>query len=268
MYIGDKHNNRILVVDLNFLTPNSSIDFVRGSGSEKFHEPCDTFITNTSLYVTDLGNKRVVKLSLNDSHAITVHSSSELPSPHYLYVDVNNNIYVSDTWANKVLLFRQNSTIGEIVAGSGVSGSNDTQLNYPYGIFVNRAGTIYVADYRNHRIMKWFANTSSGSRTAGDGTSGTKSTQFNHPTQVIIDTNEYMYISEDGNARITRWAPNSTFGMCIAGCTGASGTGSAQLTRLHSLAFDSNGSLYVSDFQNHRVQKFQILDHRGKYYVL
>jgi hypothetical protein len=102
---------------------------------------------------------------------------------------------------------------------------------------------------------------------AGNGTIGASLTQLNTPTQVIVDENEYLYISESYGCRITRWAPNATFGVCIAGCTGTPGTASTQLNGAHSLAFDRNGSLYVSDNRNHRVQKFQILDHHSEYFI-
>jgi DNA-binding beta-propeller fold protein YncE len=154
-----------------------------------------------------------------------------------------------------------------MVAGTGVKGSNNNQLNQPRGIFVNHLRTIYVADCGNHRIMKWFSGALSGIIVAGDQTLGASSTQLNTPTQVIVDENEYMYISEADNARITRWAPNSTFGVCIAACTGTIGTASTQLKGPYSLAFDSDGSLYVSDSFNHRVQKFQILDYHSEYCI-
>jgi sugar lactone lactonase YvrE len=134
-------------------------------------------------------------------------------------------------------------------------------------VFVNHNGNMYIADFQNHRIMKWFSGAFSGIVAAGNGAAGISSTQLNLPTQVIVDTNEYMYISEGGNSRITRWAPNSTFGVCIAACTRAAGTASTQLDWPHSLAFDSNGSLYASDRNNNRVQKFQILPYAGAYVI-
>jgi sugar lactone lactonase YvrE len=174
---------------------------------------------------------------------------------------------VSDTWNHRVLFFRSNSTNFSIIAGNGSPGFDNTQLNHPYGVFVNDVGTIYIADRWNHRIIKWLLNASSGILAAGNGTAGSYSTQLNSPTQVILDENEYMYISEVGNSRITRWAPNSKFGECIAACTGVSGITLTQLREPHSLAFDSNASLYVTDWANHRVQKFQILNYQSEYSI-
>jgi hypothetical protein len=106
--------------------------------------------------------------------------------------------------------------------------------------------------------MKWFSGASAGILAAGDGSPGSSSTQLNEPIHIIVDTNEYMYISDNINSRVIRWAPNSTFGVCIAACTLKCGTAPTQLHGPQSLAFDSNGSLYVAEWQNNRVQKFQI----------
>lgn len=125
-------------------------------------------------------------------------------------------------------------------------------------MFVKSDGTLYVADYANHRIMRWTAGATEGVRVAGDQTSGSINTQLYYPTYVTVDTNEYMYISEGGNHRITRWAPNSAFGVCIAACVGTTGTGPNELNKPVFLAFDSHGSLYVTDHEHHRVQKFSI----------
>jgi sugar lactone lactonase YvrE len=267
MYISDMENHRIVVVHLNSTTNISIIGSRPGSGSNQFNMPCDVFVTNTSLYVNDLYNRRVQKMSLNGSDPITVLDYGSSYGPYYLFVDNNGNIYLSATSNHIVVLFRSNSTKFTTVAGTGVAGAHNTQLHHPYGLFVNDVGTIYVVDSQNHRIMRWLLGASSGFIVAGNGTAGATSMQLNRPTQIIVDTNEYMYISDADNSRITRWAPNSTFGECIAGCTGTGGTASNQLNAPHSLAFDSNGSLYVSDYGNHRVQKFQILNYQSEHSI-
>jgi streptogramin lyase len=266
LYISDSYNHRIVVIHLNYSINISLIGSGPGSNLNQYNVPYGLSITNTSLYVIDENNHRVQKTSLDGSNPSTVPGLSGLNWPYYLYVDNNDNIYVSSTGSGSVLLFLSNSTSSSIVAGTGVLGSNNHQLNQPYGIFVNQNGTIFIADYNNHRIMKWFSGASFGILVAG-GTSGPGSTQLYLPTQIIVDTNEYMYISEAGNSRITRWAPNSIFGVCIAACAGTTGTASTQLNAPHSLAFDSHGSLYVSDRANNRVQKFQILRYQGTFSI-
>ncbi|CAF1499045.1 unnamed protein product, partial [Rotaria sordida] len=73
-----------------------------------------------------------------------------------------------------------------------------------------------------------------------------------------------MYITDFGNNRILRWPPDSNSGECIVTCTGIGGNGIDTLNGPFSLAFDSYGSLFVSDGNNNRVQKFQILSGFGE----
>jgi sugar lactone lactonase YvrE len=225
----------------------------------------DLFATNTSLYVIDANNYRVQKSSLNGSSLTTIlqHNTSLLFV--CLFVDKNDNIYFSDWAKHRVVFFRSNSTNGIIVAGTGAAGRNYSQLTNPYGLFVNEDGIIYIADTGNHRIMRWFAEASSGIMVAGNGTPGNSLEQLYSPHYVIVDTNEYMYIADKSNSRIVRWAPNSTSGVCIAASLGVSGIAPTQLYLPVSLAFDSNGSLHVADFQNNRIQKFQILLFESEY---
>ena len=240
LYISDRSNHRIVVVHLNSTKNPFVIGSGPGAGINQLKIPHGIYTTDTSLYVIDLGNQRVQKLSLNDSSLTLVTHLSGLNSPYYLFVDKDDDTYLSDTKNHQVLLFRSGSTVPVRVAGIERVGSDNNQLNQPCGIFVNHIGTVYIADWYNHRIMKWLAGASTGIRVAGDGTPGSSSMQLNLPTQVLVDANEYMYISESGNSRITRWAPSSTYGVCIVACTGTAGTASTQLHVPVSLAFDSN----------------------------
>ncbi|CAF1248689.1 unnamed protein product [Adineta ricciae] len=204
-------------------------------------------------------------MRLDGSNLTVAYNTTSLGQPLYLYVDSYENIYVTFRGNHGVFVFRPNSTNGTRIAGSRTAGSANEQFNWPYGIFVSDNGTIYVADHSNNQIMKWLAGASSGIRVAGDGTSGYSLTQVNSPTDVIVDEDEFMYITEAIGSRITRWAPHSSYGTCIVACSGTTGTGPNQLHQPHSLAFDSFGSLYVSEWLNNRVQKFELLNYPVPY---
>ena len=264
LYIADQYNHRIVVVHLNSDTNHSIIGSGPGNSNNEFSYPTDVFVTNISLYVNDRINQRIQKLSLNGSYPTTVLKHNQPLNVIYFYVNNHGDVYMGDARNHRVLFYRSHSTNFTIVAGTGVQGSDNNQLYEPHGLFVNDIGTIYIADRFNHRIMKWISGAKFGIRVAGDGTFGSSSTQLSHPTQVLVDSNEYLYATEAGNNRVTRWAPNSTFGVCIVGCTGTAGSNPTQLQEPHSLVFDSNGSLYVSEWENHRVQKFHILPQSGK----
>lgn len=264
LYISDTDNHRIVVIYLRSNMNSFTIDCGSGSNMNQFNTPRDVFTTSTSLYVIDRGNFRIQRLALNGTNPITALNHSH--TPFYLHIDDDANIYFTDEDLHRVFFYLSNNSNSITVAGTGKNGSADSELNTPYGLFVNSDGIMYIADCNNHRIMKWKRGNSSGIRVAGDGAPGNSLAQLNQPMYVMIDTNEYMYISEAGNHRITRWAPSSNTGVCIAGCTSKGGGGDDpdQLNGPLSLAFDSDGSLYVSDHNNHRIQKFTIRPNPGK----
>ncbi|CAF0856417.1 unnamed protein product [Adineta steineri] len=158
-----------------------------------------------------------------------------------------------------VLRFAPNSQIAITIASTGVAGSLSNQLNSPNGIFVDDNLTLYIAEHQNHRISMWKYGSLSGITVAGTGIAGSSLQQLNEPTDVVVDPYGYMYITEEGNNRIVRWKLGSDSGICIAACTGINGTQMNQLYAPVSIVFDSTGSLYISDYYNYRVQKFQFL---------
>ncbi|CAF4274097.1 unnamed protein product [Rotaria sp. Silwood2] len=153
---------------------------------------------------------------------------------------------------------------GVVVAGNGTDGISASQLSGPFGLFVNEAGTLYVSDCQNNRIQRWDNGASSGVTVAGTGVGGNSLSQLYYPLGIVVDSNGYMYIVDGGNSRILRWPPNSHSGECIAACTGTSGNEIDRLLEPIALAFDSYGSLFISDRSNNRVQKFQILGSFGE----
>ena len=238
--------------------------------------PADVFVTPTAVYVLDKDNYRIVRWLKNGSNPVIVAgingstgtALNQISWSYFIFVDQYANLYVSDTNNHRVLLFNSTSSSGSngrVIAGDGTGASSGSQLNNPNGIFVDGNGTLYIADLRNHRIQRWYRGAGSGSRVAGDGTNGSSLSQLFFPTSVFVDSNEYIYVTQLKYSRVTRWTVNATFGVCIAGCTGVSGVGPNQLSGAQSLAFDSCGSLYVSDQGNHRVQKFQIIVDCGEY---
>jgi sugar lactone lactonase YvrE len=264
LYIADSYNNRVVVVSLATLTVINIIGSGSGTAVNKFRNPNDVFVTETSLYVVDTNNTRIQKWSLNGTNPSTMPGAGTFGFSYYMFIDKYDNTYVSLYTDNKVIMFTPNSSVSVTVAGDGTSGSQSDRLNTPYGIFVDDNLTLYVADRNNHRIQMWMFGASSGKTVAGDGSSGNSLNQLDSPNAVAADANGYIYIADTGNNRIVRWGPNSTIGICIAACTNTYGTNMNQLNYPTGLAFDSNGSLYIVEYNNNRVQKFQIFKNQSK----
>ena len=271
LYIADYLNNRLVLI-----APNSTTAIrVIGPGPQPglLNQPAHVFVTRTSIYVMDTYNFRVQKMSRNLSSIMTVAgisgvngnsaTTAALSYSYFLFVDNYDNLFVSDCGNHRVLMFPWNSTSGTngvIVAGTGNQGAHAYQLNCPFGVFVTDDRTLYIPDGNNHRIQKWTIGGTYGLPVAGTGVAGSGLSQLYWPYTVLVDLNGYMYITDFGNHRIVRWAPDALVGECIAACSGSWGIGSNQLNGPSAITFDSNGSLYVSDYGNNRVQKFKLLN--------
>ena len=246
----------------------STIGSGYGSNVDQFYYPSGVCVTDLAIYVMDASNYRVQKWSRNATNPVTISVSSYISYAYFVFVDKYNNLYLSDCTNHRVIRFAPNSSVPVTVAGNGTRGSAANQLACPLGFSVDDVGTVYVADYWNHRIQKWMNGASSGITVAGTGRSGNASAQLDSPKWVAVDTNGFMYIADTSNNRVVRWAPNATQGVCIVACTSTSGTQANQLNGPTSLAIDSRGSIYVSDQNNNRVQKFQILNITGECAIL
>jgi sugar lactone lactonase YvrE len=266
LYVADRTNDRVVIVNLITATVIGTIGSGLGSNINQFNQPTDLFIIQNSLYVLDKSNYRLQMWSTNGTNPSTLVPTGSFGYDlyDYMFIDKYSNIYISSFAVNKVIRFAPNSSAYVTVAGTGSAGSQLNQLYFPYGIYVDDNLTLYVADYNNNRIQMWKYGASTGLRVAGDGTAGSSLMQVYYPTAIIVDINGYMYILEDGNVRVVRWAPNSTIGVCIAACTLTTGANPNQIINPYSIAFDRYGSLYVTDSNNNRVQKFEILYNQSK----
>ena len=274
LYIADKGNNRLVVVQPGSNTAVAIIGTGPGSSANQFNQPIDLVVTSTSIYVLDAANYRVQMWPRNGSNGTTVagitgSAGTSLNTFGYSYgicLDNFGYLYVSDQPNHRVLRFPSGSTSGTnsvLVAGTGTAGAGPSQLYGPYKIFVDVDQSLYIADTFNHRIQRWASGACFGVTIAGTGTVGATDNQLYYPVAVIVDSNQYMYISDQFNNRVHRWLVGDCVGQCLVGCTRTYGPAIYQFYYMQNMAFDNQGALYVSDGANHRVQKFVLISDTG-----
>jgi uncharacterized protein (TIGR03663 family) len=94
------------------------------------------------------------------------------------------------------------------------------------------------------------------------GVSGNAAGQFNFPRAVTVDTAGNVYVADSGNHRVQAFAPDGTFlrqwgSLCkLDTREGCVGIGDGQFNEPWGIAVGQDGSVYVSDTWNHRIQKF------------
>ncbi|CAF1284989.1 unnamed protein product [Didymodactylos carnosus] len=267
--IADTTNMRVIQWDPNAVSGVVVVgDLGPGNLSNQLYYPTSVFIYNDSLYVLDYFNFRVQKYQLNESsyplNGTTIvglfgHGSNnnQISNSFALFVDSAGNLYISDGYNHRVMLWTQGATTGVVVAGGHGYGNMTSQLFYPYGIYVDETSSIFVSDCGNDRVMKWLKGSNTGIIVAGLNGSGSGNAQLLCPLSVILDENGYMYIADSNNYRIQQQLPGAQEGRTIIG--GSFGLGSNQLSYVEAIKFDSDWNLIVADTANHRIQKFNLI---------
>jgi DNA-binding beta-propeller fold protein YncE len=106
--------------------------------------------------------------------------------------------------------------------------------------------------------MRYAPNSSVGVMVAGTATAGLATSQLYNPRGILYDgmTNS-LVIANSGANNIIRWVLGAQNWTLLAGSiSGASGNTTALLNHPTDMVFDSMGSMYIADDNNHRVQLF------------
>ena len=235
-----------------------------------------------NVYACDIGNRRVVKMTVAGSLTVVagtgsfgysgdggLATSAALSFCFGVAVDSSNNVYIADT-LNHVIRKVTGTTITK-VAGDGFTDANgngrflgegvaatSASLNFPYGVAVDGANppNIYIADTVNNRIRKVDAVTKFISTVAGTG----DPTVLNQPNAVAV-SGVNLYIADTLNHRIRKVATTGGAITTVAGTGTAGGTGDGGFATLALLdnplgVWVAGTDIYVADTFNGRVRKF------------
>ncbi|CAF1501334.1 unnamed protein product [Rotaria magnacalcarata] len=253
LYIADRDNNRVVRYYTNdtigtVVTGNSTT----GNSPSELNAPKGIAVDQYgAIIVADSSNYRIQRFPLGSTVGTTLAINSTiniLGQVRDLHINVNNEIFVTDSDYSHVIKYYPNNNVGVILAGNYGSGSAANQLSSPYGNFVDGNETLYVADYGNNRVQMYPTGATSGTTVAGiTGSAGSSLMQLNGPIAVVVDNNGYIYVADYGNSRIVKWTTNySTGGICVVACTGTVGAAANQLNGPRDLKFDAEGNLWLA----------------------
>ncbi len=146
----------------------------------------------------------------------------------------------------------------------------------PHGFHVDAEGNVWATDFqanpsgtKGHQAIKFSPEGEVLLRLGEAGVPGTGPGQLNEPTDVITAPNGDIFVA-DGHSGQTNDPPPGSTGRILKFNSdgefimewGRIGTAPGEFRTPHSLAFDSEGRLFVADRGNHRIQ---IFDQDGNY---
>lgn len=208
------------------------------------------------LYVANWGdefqpNARITKCNLTTQEwlkdiGMAGSGEGQFLWPGGLAVDGDENLYVTDQAAHKIVIFDKE---GAFLGKWGDAGSKAGQLNKPSGIEFDNEGNLYVVDTRNNRVQKF---TQEGKFLAAFGQEGRSEGQFRMPWGVTVDKQGDVYVADWGNDRVQKFSPEGRYLATL----GRPGSGKGELSHPADVAVDRDGDVYVADWGNERVVIF------------
>jgi DNA-binding beta-propeller fold protein YncE len=236
-----------------------------GGALRQYDDPAGIAVARDgTILVVDTSNNRVQRFTPTgrylgqfgrrgqDKGFIRIRLTDRMFQPEGLAVDPAGAIYLADAGNDRVMKY---SPAGRFRARLGKHGSYAAQYVQPWGIAVG-AGRVFVADQGNYRIQRW---TASGHSRGAFGRFGRDRGGLVTPYGVATSPRgDRVYVSDIVRHTVTVFSP----GGRVLGQWGAPGIGAGEFLKPAGIAVGRDGTVYVADRCNRRVQRF---DASGRY---
>lgn len=154
---------------------------------------------------------------------------------------LNGEIYVADGYGNsRVQKFDKN---GKFTKSWGRRGIGPGEFHLPHAIIADSKGLVYVGDRENGRIQIFDA----------DGNYLKEWTNVGKPWAMCLtnDPKQIMYVADGSANRILKVDLDDH----VLGWWGGPGKQLGEFNNIHSIDCGADGSLYITETQNYRIQK-------------
>jgi DNA-binding beta-propeller fold protein YncE len=201
LFVSDSSARRVLVFDAQHK--------LEGSISQGLSDPGGMAIDNENrfLYVADAGNDQIMVYDADPPYKLlrrigtggkqhTLTSPGDFAKPTNVAVDDEGNLYVADTWNDRVEIFDAD---GNFIRTFGKAGDGPGYFARPKGIAVDSDGHIWVADAVQDRVQVF---SQEGDLLLWMGGHGLMPGQFKSLAGLFIDKNNRVFTSEQFPGRV------------------------------------------------------------------
>jgi len=172
-------------------------------------------VDNSSSTIREISNGTITTVAGNGTQGYGGDGGpathAELYTPWGVAVDSSRNIYIADTYNDRIR--KVSNGVITTVAGAGVEGYNgdggpatSALLSQPEGVAVDSSGNLYIADSGNGRVRK----VSGGviATIAGPGTNQCAGPTSVAPSGMALDLQGDVYVSDVNSHRVCMMVPS------------------------------------------------------------
>ena len=143
------------------------------------------------------GNVNVVRSALN--FLILDDHDGEFYYPSRIAIGLDDKVYVSDAYNNRVQVFDVKGNFMRSIGGMGLWGG---RFRVSSGIAVAKDGSLFIADFYNNRIQQFDHDGAFIKAWSGEGSEAGK---LSGPTGVAVSNDGSIYVTDWGNHRIQKF---------------------------------------------------------------
>ena len=202
-----------------------------------------TFDLKENIWVADMGNNKVLKLSQDGRLLQTIdhadHISGHFNHPLGVSVSPEGLVYICDSGNHRVTVHDEE---GMFLFAFGSKGSGPGCFDRPCGVTFGSDGLVYVTDVENSRVCVW---------------SKEGSFQRDFKTKYVPTC---IAATGDNHLLITSYSSNTVMVYTLGGQLvhefGGYGSAPGKFRIPYGISVDDSGAVYVADFRKSCVQVF------------
>ena len=197
------------------------------------------FYDQEHISVSDYSNNNIKMFTVQGRHVRTIDRGSTTFKPYGITISPDGHIYVCDGANHCVCVFDVN---GKFLFSFGSHGSGEVCFSWPRDLCFASDGFLYITDYNNSRICVYDK----------DGTFIRKFTTTYKPWCIDATDCGHLIVSSSLSHKVMIY----TTGGDLVHVFGEHGGELGQFCYPTGVSVDSDGLIYIADYDNHRIQVF------------